>query len=447
MDASVSTELDQIQTEKPPLNQGQQDAADYFFQFLFSPEKEMGITGPGGVGKTHLMGAMVDEIIPQYHATCKMMNLTPKFTEVGMLSTTNQAAEVLSLACGRPTATAASYFGLKVQEDHKTGDTRLTKTTSWQVHENKILFVDEASMVDSQLYNFLQEGTMNSKIVYVGDHCQMAPVKERISPVYGGNIHHVELTQPMRTNIPELHALNWQLRRTVETGEFKPIQIVPGIIDWYDDAQMEIAIAKDFSQQTLNERILAYTNSRVVEFNDHVRGLRGLTPQFTQGEFLISAHSSPLRRYRLKIGEEVEILKVNPQVFKLTVDHYDGQDVDVEYQFADIRTRLGMVFTDVLLPYDKPHFDAIIKWLAGLKRWSTMFSLKDKMLDLRQRDASTVYKAQGSSLDTVYIDVSNLSRSPNPSQAARMLYVAVSRARKHVVFYGTLSERYGGLIL
>jgi len=76
-----------------------------------------------------------------------------------------------------------------------------------------------------------------------------------------------------------------------------------------------------------------------------------------------------------------------------------------------------------------------------------MYSLKDKMLDLRQRDASTVYKAQGSSLDTVFIDVSNLSRSPNPSQAARMLYVAGSRARKHIVFYGELAERYGGLIL
>ena len=433
--------------EKPPLNQGQQDAADYFFSFLFAPEKEMGITGPGGVGKTHLMGAMVDDIIPQYHQTCKMMGIEPKYTEVAMLSTTNQAAEVLSLACGRPTSTAASFFGLKVQEDYETGATRLTKTNNWQVHSNKILFVDEASMVDTPLYTFMDEGTLNCKIVYVGDHCQMAPVMEPISPVYRGSIHHVELTQPMRTSIPELHALNWQLRRTVETGEFKPIQIVPGIIDWYDDAQMEVAIHQAFSQQTLNERILAYTNKRVVEFNDEIRWLRGLPPQFTVGEQLISAASTPLRRYRLKIGEEVEILNVKPQVFNLTVDHWDGQDVDVAYQFVDIRTRLGMVFTDVMLPYDKPHFDSIVKWLASRKAWQKMYGLKDKMLDLRQRDASTIYKAQGSSLDTVFIDVSNLSRSPNPSQAARMLYVAASRARKHIVFYGELASRYGGLIL
>ena len=436
-----------LEPTKAPLNQGQQDASDYFFSFLFAPEKEMGITGPGGVGKTHLMGEIVDDVIPKYHQTCKMMGIEPKYTEVGMLSTTNQAAEVLSLACGRPTSTVASFFGLKVQEDWDTGETRLTKTNNWQVHSNKILFVDEASMVDTPLYKFMDEGTLNCKIVYVGDHCQMAPVKEPISPVYRGAIHHVELTEPMRTNVPELHALNWQLRRTVETLEFKPIQIVPGIIDWYNDAQMEIAIHQAFSQQTLTERILAYTNKRVVEFNDEIRWLRGLPPQFTVGEQLISAASTPLKRYRLKIGEEVEIINVKPQIYNLTVDHFNGQDVDVAYQFVDIRTRLGMTFHDVMLPFDKPHYDSICKWFAGRKAWSKMYGLKDKMLDLRQRDASTIYKAQGSSLDRVFIDVSNLSRSPNPSQAARMLYVGASRARKNIVFYGELTERYGGLII
>lgn len=429
-----------------PLNQGQQDASDYFFSFLFAPEKEMGITGPGGVGKTHLMGHMIDKIMPQYMSTCKMMGISPKYHDVAMLATTNQAAEVLSLSANRPTGTAASFLGLTVQEDYETGDTRLTKTNNWMVHEGKIIFVDEASMVDSSLYNFLNEGTMNCKIVYVGDHCQMAPVKESISPVYRGHIHHVELTEPMRTQIPELHALNWQLRGTVETGEFKPIQIVPGIIDWYDDAQMEAAINASFAHQTLEERILAYTNKRVVEFNDHIRDLRGLPPQFTVGELLISNYANPLRRYLLKIGEELEIVEIKPNIEHLTVDYFDGQDVNVAYQFATVKNRLGMTFSDVRLPYDKPHFDGIVKWLANRKAWGKMYDLKRAILDLRQRDASTIYKAQGSSLDTVYIDVSNLSRSPNPSQAARMLYVGASRARKHIVFYGELAARYGGLV-
>lgn len=62
-----------------PLNQGQEDAAEGFFQFLLSPEREFGITGPGGVGKTHLMGHMIDQIMPRYLDTCKLMGIRPEY--------------------------------------------------------------------------------------------------------------------------------------------------------------------------------------------------------------------------------------------------------------------------------------------------------------------------------------------------------------------------------
>ena len=76
--------------------------------------------------------------------------------------------------------------------------------------------------------------------------------------------------------------------------------------------------------------------------------------------------------------------------------------------------------------------------------WSTYFSLKNKYPDLRDRDASTIHKAQGSTHDTVYVDLDDLCTCTNPLTAARLFYVAVSRARKRVVFYGNLSKKYGG---
>lgn len=429
------------------LNQEQQAAADGFFDFLFNDEKEMGITGPGGTGKTHLMGVMIDKIIPEYFQSCKLIGIPPLFDSVEMTATTNKAAEVLSLAAGKPTSTVQSFLNLKVQEDYNTGQSKLTKTRNWMVHERKILFVDEGSMVDTPLYNVVHEGTQGCKIVWVGDHCQMAPVMEPISPIYRVPMTIYHLTQPMRTNIPELHALNQQLRTTVETGEFKPIQIVPGIIDWYTDQQMELAIQAHFSQQTLDSRILAYTNKRVVEYNDHVRSLRNLPDEFTVGEQLINNTAIPLRRYMLSVEEEVEILSIKPKTTTLWIDNFEGQDVEIEVYECDIRNRLGMTFTDVKLPKDRAHFAAILKWLSSRKNWPRYYDLKKQVLDLRQRDGSTVYKAQGSSLDTVFIDVTNISTCHNPSQAARMLYVAASRARKHVIFYGELAQKYGGLIV
>ena len=80
-----------------PLNQEQQAAADGFFQFLFEDSKELIISGPGGVGKTFLMGYMIDTIMPRYAETCALMGIEAQYTEVVMTATTNKAAEVLGM--------------------------------------------------------------------------------------------------------------------------------------------------------------------------------------------------------------------------------------------------------------------------------------------------------------------------------------------------------------
>lgn len=430
-----------------PLNQEQQLAADAFFKFLFSEDKQMGITGPGGTGKTYLMGVMIDQIIPEYFKSCKLMDIEPEYDQVQMTATTNKAAEVLGLAAGKPTKTVQSFLNLKVEEDYSTGRTKLSKTRNWTVHERTILFVDEGSMTDTPLYNMVHEGTQNCKIVWVGDHCQMAPVMEPISPIYREPMPMFHLTEPMRTDVPELQALNTQLRNQVETGKFHPIKIVPGIIDWYSDAQMAHAVDNEFAQQTLNSRILAYTNKKVIEYNEYIRSLRNLPTEFTVGEQLINNTAVQLPRYMLSVEEEIEILSINPNADPVWVTNFDDEDVMLEVMTCDIKNRLGMTFNNVQIPKDRNHFDLILKWLASHKNWPRYYDLKKKILDLRQRDASTVYKAQGSTLDTVFIDVSNISTCHNPSQAARMLYVAASRARKHIVFYGELASKYGGLVL
>ena len=49
-------------------------------------------------------------------------------------------------------------------------------------------------------------------------------------------------------------------------------------------------------------------------------------------------------------------------------------------------------------------------------------------------------------LSDVFIDLGDISTCHNPNQAARMLYVAVSRARHGIYFYGELASKYGGLV-
>lgn len=423
-----------------PLNAGQQAAADGFFSFLFSTTPELNISGPGGVGKTFLMGYLIDEILPRYHQTCAMMGIPVEYDEVVMTATTNKAAEVLGIATGRPAQTIQSYMNLKVMDDYKTGKSSLIKTRSWRVHQKKIIFVDEASMIDSSLLSMIREGTHQCKIIYVGDHCQLAPITEPLSPIYRQGIPFFELIEPMRTGIAELQAINYQLRKTVETGVFEPIKLVPGIIDHLNSEEMEMEIQKYFHEAN-NSRVLAYTNSRVVAYNDHIRELRHLTDTYTVGENLINNNAIQLSDGMLSVEQEVQVARLG-EVEAVSIE----PGVDLMVRYSDLKTRYNNLVEDIPLPEDREHFTALIKYYQKQKNWGRYFFLKNTFPDLRPRDAATVHKAQGSTYDTVFVDLGNLSTCHNPNQAARLLYVAFSRAQNRVVLYGKLADKYGGLI-
>lgn len=429
------------QLKSLPLNQGQQAAADGFFEFLFSPHKELILSGPGGVGKTYLMGYLIDQVMTQYLSTCKMMALTPEYNEVQMTATTNKAAEVLSAATGRPAETIHSFLNLTMKEDHQSGRIHLTKSKQWKVHEKMIIFIDECSMIDSDLRRYILEGTLKCKIVYVGDHCQLAPVTETLSPIYRDRLPFFELTEPMRTNNAALQAVNFQLRSTVETGQFQPIQIVPGVIDHLSDEQMEYEIGLQFAQQTHDKRILAYRNDRVIQYNEHIRAVRQLPENFVQGEFLVNNNAIRQASQMMRVEEEVEIESQSAETELAEIN----DDAELEFRRTTLKSRSGDYYSNVMVPVDRDHFLKLIKFYQKQKNWNRYFFLKNNFPDLRQRDAATVHKAQGSTYDTVFIDLGDLSTCHNPNVVARLLYVAFSRARQRVVLYGTLAEKYGGL--
>jgi hypothetical protein len=427
------------------LNQGQKDAADAFLQFLFSPDKEFIISGPAGVGKTYLMNYIIDNTMPRYLEMCQLVGLKPEYDEVVMTATTNKAADVLSKSVNRPTSTVHSFFNLVVKDDHKTGTSSIRQTARWKVHQRQIIFVDESSMIDTELWKMLHEGTANCKLVYVGDRHQLAPVHENLSPIYKHDSPMVELLQPVRNaHQPALMAVCDQLRDTVARNDFRPIRLVPGVIDLLDGNEMQAEIHKAFSKQTHDARILAYTNRRVIEYNDHIRSIRNLPAEFQPGEYLVTNSMLHHDSGQVAVEMELEVLK-NRGASKICIDQ--DHDVWLDVNRLDLQDSFGEVIRDVPVMTDRGHFDALVKYYAKAKKWRLMFYLKNNIADLRPRDAATVHKSQGSTYDTVFVDLGNISTCHIPNQAARMLYVAFSRARTRVFLYGELANKYGGLAL
>jgi exodeoxyribonuclease V len=427
---------------KLPLNQGQEHAANVFFDFLLGPHKEMIISGPAGTGKTFLMGHLINEVMPRYQATCELIGTKALYQSVEMTATTNKAAQVLEEATGYPTSTIHSFMNLKVQDDYQAGRTKIVKTKNWRVHEGIILFVDEAFTLDSQMRSIILEGTKDCKIVYVGDACQLGPVMEAKSPLDGLNIPTVELTEPMRNaEFPTLKALCDQFRNTVKTQNFLPIHLDPGVIDLFDDTQMENALNNDFPLHD-NARILAYTNNKVIAYNDYVRQVRQLPTLLTDGERVINNTGIQLSKKMLGAEAEVTVLNASNKISKV----YIGDGADLEVQITDLVLPGGEIEFAVSIPTDRDHYQSLLKYFAKQKNWERYFFLKNTFPDLRPRDAQTTHKAQGSTYDIVYIDLGDLSSCHRPDLASRLFYVAISRAKRRVIFYGDLAEKYGSIV-
>lgn len=426
-------------------NQGQQEAIDKFMAFMFSPAKGFRISGPAGTGKTATMKHFIEKTIPAYQETCKLMGIKPEFDSVQMTATTNKAAEVLGQATGYPTSTIHSYIRVKVSEDHATGKMRLTKNNDFRVNTNKVIFIDEASMIDTTLNNLINEAVEKTKLVFVGDKYQLAPIYEKLSPVYLENYEEAELTQQMRNNTqPALMELCDQLRETVKTGVFKPIRLVPGVVDHIlDNAELQRGLEYLFKEPTKDHKIIAYTNNQVRAYNYAIRDLRGLTSEFQLGEQLIVNTPFKIGSAGRTVPAEEEWTLVN--IKKRRESLQVTPDIEFFYNLCDMEDSFGEKTYDVKVPVDMDHYYDIVRYLSKEKKWDEYFAFKNSFPDLRTMDAATTHKSQGSTYKSVIIDLEDISLCRDADQAARLLYVAFSRAKDRVYIRGNLAEKFGGL--
>lgn len=417
------------------LTNDQQAAKAAFISFLASNDTELVISGSAGVGKTTLLNHLMN--MQDANHICRLLGKKP-ITDWVLTATTNKAAEVLAIATGREAGTIHSLLGLQVYNDYKTGRSSVSRKKNHEITENKLIVIDECSMIDRNLYRLIKESTVNCKIIYVGDHCQLAPIMEELSPVFLEH-NREELNEIIRSKgSPAITALANQLRETVETGVFQRISEVPGIIDFLTPTEAVAEINTVFKVERADARILCYTNRTVQELNDHVRKLRDKPAHYEAGECVISNSALQIDAgRRLRIEEEIIIEEVKELRQHIVTTFSDGQLLLPVY---DLETSAGSLSIAV----DPAQMQHYLKVLAKDKNWGPYFDLKERIVDLRPRDACTVYKAQGSTYHTVFVHLADIGICTNAAQAARMLYVACSRPTDRICFIGNLPDRFLG---
>ena len=431
----------------PSLNADQKQAVDKIYGFIVGPEKEFFLTGGPGVGKTFTTKELAENVLDVLANYETAMGKKARRRELVLTSTTNKAAAVLSEQTDMNAMTIHGFLGLTVKNDFKTGNTLLKRTNNWRVHSNKIVIVDEASMIEGALYNLLHEALDDScKIIYVGDKNQLPPVKEKLSPAVRlaeNTDLHYEITTPVRNaGSPALVDLCNRLRADIENdtpvSQITNWPEVPGVIDYFSGNDLQQFINKEYGPNGLYKaddkellcRILSYTNKKVISYNEYIRQIRNLPPTPVVGEFLIcNTHFNISRSVSFSVEEELLIKDVGDET-EISVD-------DENYIKAiALKVDSSLVGSHVVnTPADINEYLQLRNYYKRLKRWNLFYKLEETFIDLRNRESSTVHKAQGSTYDTVIMDMSDIFTCRDPSQLKRMLYVGASRAKNRVILY------------
>ena len=322
--------------------------------------------------------------------------------------------------------TIHSHLGLRVETDFKTNTTTLTPSKH-QPKEGQLLFIDEASYIDKQLLGWIFKLTRDCKVVFMGDPAQLTPVKSQGTPVFDANFPGAKLSQVVRQaeGNPILD-LSTKFRKTVTSGEFFQFKPDGVHIQHMYRGAFNQAVVDEFTRpdwRYADSKVLAWTNKRVVEYNHFIRDQVKGDPNFQVGDYAVCNKFVSINKQAIKTDQMVCITGIR-----------DADQWGVAGKIMTLDYRM-----EAFMPNSMETRKAALKQARDTDNFRKMQEIESQWVDLRAAYACTVNKSQGSTYDRVFIDLDDISRCNSGDQIARMLYVAVSRARHNVFLTGDLA--------
>jgi len=412
------------------LNKKQRQAVDYIESAGF--KSFYGIFGAGGTGKT-----------------TAIKSISSRF-RVAFTAPTNKAAKVMRDS-GCPvdaTMTIYSFLGLTVNE--ATGKVTIDKKGRCKSGDYDVLIVDECSMLNNDICDRLRQ-LGRIKIICMGDHAQLPPPKATHSPIFkiiGDN--HIVLTEQMRQKNADnpIHRLLTAMRTAIDKGHSNKVDfgtfkdqvrddekgLNVGVVTTNNAKQWEQWLIKAFTDNRGFETLaVAYSNVRVDEINALIHAsIYPNSETYCIGEKL--TFQAAKKDGHQVVAQNGDVITVESVVKKQELVKIGSYKVMIESL---------LINGDYLTPCDRNQFN---NWLEMLKTdlnnprvtagysWGELYLLRDKFADLRHSYCSTVHKAQGSTVDNVFVDMIDVYRMPEPIDIInRCVYTALSRAKYNAI--------------
>jgi len=346
-------------------------------------------------------------------------------------------------------STTQSFLKLRKDENYITGAEYFAASGTDPGVCVDLLIVDECSMIGAELFELLKEAVHREYckvVLFVGDFNQLPPVGESRSPVQ--DLAHIfELKEVVRqARDSYIVKIATDIRKMISARAYAPpLELIErhasqGVQLFYDEQKMvdDFCFEEDWYRR---DRVIAsFRNIDVDRFNGVVRlrywqGRGNDDPgQFEVGDGIIfQAPNVGDSGFVLHNNGDFAVVKACKRIWSepLKLWYWRCKDrADTPFMVVDS----GSVSA----------FQQKLKRLSSLARaeestelrkkyWRTFFLLKNQFVEVDYRYAMTIHKLQGSTYETVFLNLSDLfARSKDLDMFYRLLYVAITRASKHV---------------
>jgi len=416
------------------LNAEQQFAVESMAQFLKTPNQSFYLLkGSAGTGKTYCMKHLAELVKGRLIFTAP----TNKATKVLRDSMTTESY--------RPQCkTIYSLLGLRLEANgevkelaHPEEEVDLTQFAA--------VVVDEASMVNAVLWNFIQEvsETQGVKFIFMGDPAQIPPVGEERSVIWDKCDVVCELSKVMRYD-NQILKLATHLRSQVDhhTPSFKRaidndgtegVWVLPS--STFEAAIIDYARDDKFSEKNC-AKVIAWRNATVDSYNKLVRSY-----------IFDNAHECPWlvgdRLILMQPAKDVEDKPIASTDDEGTVTrvidgfHHSYREFQVRYLSVTLDENRPITLC-VLHENSASAFARYEKSLAeearlDRRKWKAFWQFKESFHTVRHAYAVTSHRAQGSTYESVFVDWRDILLNRNRQEAFRCLYVACTRAKKQLM--------------
>lgn len=460
------------------LTKDQEIAYKNLIEFIKAPynqkDYKRALCGAAGTGKTYLVKAII-------------RNCGLSYSTIGLSAPTHKACRVLTESIQLPNIkvnTLQSDLGLKLNFNVEKFDIRnppFDPRGRIKIGDYKLYIVDEASMINKGLCKFLEKTCVSNqcKVIYIGDDYQLSPVGENYSTAFKSTkCFYLRQIVRQEEDNPVRYLLDL-LRYDIEHKTFRFLEYITRNRSKFDSSEIKgykVCTPNEFSSLMYNNfndpeltknvdfvKVIAYTNAVVSNWNKIIRNAiieKADTSIITNNDLIIS--------YTTLVNVFNECIITNSEDYIIKdVVNYTHPKYAIKGFMVRFQAIHGGKVSSPLFVVDHKDSNSVRMYLnlsekfidiakkatakTRAQAWKDYYNFKEGCLllanivksdntilygrDLDYGFALTSHKSQGSTFDTVFVDVNDIvyDRNGQPytdaEQINRRLYVACSRAK------------------